>query len=71
MFGRDMVVRALVGEEKIAEQKEQLSRIVQRLMGMLRKFSGHSDFLREAEGRYSEGIEHEHEHDYERGEHDE
>ncbi len=64
-----MVARALVSEEKITEQKEQLSRIVQMLMGMLRKFSGHADFLRETEGRYSEGIDHEH--DYERGEHDE
>ncbi len=68
-----MVARALVNEENIAEQKEQLSRIVQMLMGMLRKFSDHADFLRETEGRYSEGIdhEHEHEHDYERGQQDE
>ena len=47
--------------EQIENAKENLARIVQMLMGMLRRFS---DFLREEGGEY--GIEHEH--DYERGE---
>ena len=64
-----MVVRGLVAEEGIMERKEQLSRIVQMLMGMLRRFSGRAEFLREEEGNYSETLDHEqeHEHDYERG----
>jgi four helix bundle protein len=62
-----MVARALTSEDKIAGRKEQLSRIVQMLMGMLRKFSGHAEFLREDEGDYSARIDHEqeHEHDHE------
>jgi len=62
-----MVVRALVAEENVGGAKEQLSRIVQMLMGMLRKFSGRADFLREDEGTYPDRVDHEqeHEHDYE------
>lgn len=62
-----MVIRKLVPNESVDARKEQLSRIVQMLMGMLRKFSGRADFLREDEGNYSDRIdhEHEHEHDYE------
>jgi hypothetical protein len=56
-----MVVRGLVAQGSIAAQKEQLSRIVQMLMGMLRKFSGRADLLREDEGTYADRIEHEHE----------
>ena len=66
-----MVVRALVAAEDITEQKERLSRIVQMLMGMLRKFSGRADFLKDEEGNYSAPAqtdhEQEHEHDYEEG----
>ena len=64
-----MVVRALLPEAAIESQKGRLCRIVQMLMGMLRKFSGHADLLKEGEANYSAGIEHEHEHehDYERG----
>ena len=64
-----MVARKLLGEETITAPKEQLSRIVQMLMGMLRKFSGRADFLREDEGSYPGGNDHEqeHEHDYEGG----
>src|SRR5438874_11821496 len=47
-----MVVRRLVAEGSITAQKEQLSRVVQMLMGMLRKFSGRADFLREDVGYY-------------------
>src|SRR6266480_8040432 len=62
-----LVARKLVAPEQIERAKENLARIVQMLMGMLRRFS---DFLREEGGKY--GIEHEqeHEHDYERGEHE-
>ena len=59
-----MVVRGLVAEEGLSAQKEQLSRIVQMLMGMLRKFSGRADFLREDEGVYQDRIDHEHEHEH-------
>ena len=61
-----MVVRALITEAVIAPQKELLSRIVQMLMGMLRKFSGHADVLKEGEADYPAQVEHEqeHEHDY-------
>jgi four helix bundle protein len=66
-----MVVRALVMEEDITEQKERLGRIVQMLMGMLRKFSGRADFLQDEEGNYAAPAqidhEQEHEHDYEKG----
>ncbi|CAN5463673.1 hypothetical protein BH18VER2_BH18VER2_13420 [soil metagenome] len=61
-----MVVRGLVAEGDIAIRKEQLSRIVQMLMGMLRKFSERAEFLHEDEGAYAVvDHEHEHEHDYE------
>jgi hypothetical protein len=49
--------------EQIEAAKENLARIVQMLMGMLRRFSERSEFLREDEGGY--GIEHEHEHEHE------
>ncbi len=64
-----LVVRGLIAEERVSPAKEQLSRIVQMLMGMLRKFSGRADFLREDEGVYSAPLEHEqeHEHVYEEG----
>src|SRR5436190_23035866 len=62
-----LVARKLATVEQVENAKENLVRIVQMLMGMLRRFS---DFLREEGGEY--GIEHEqeHEHDYERGEHE-
>ncbi|HEX8490897.1 MAG TPA: four helix bundle protein [Chthoniobacterales bacterium] len=61
-----LVARKLVAPGQIESAKENLARIVQMLMGMLRRFSERGDFLREEEvGEY--GIEHEqeHEHDYE------
>jgi four helix bundle protein len=63
-----LVARKLVAPGQIESAKENLARIVQMLMGMLRRFSARGDFLREEEvGEY--GIEHEqeHEHDYEGG----
>ena len=59
-----MVVRALMTEAVIAPEKERLSRIVQMLMGMLRKFSGHADVLKEGAADYPAQVEHEQEHDY-------
>ena len=43
--------------------KERLARIVQMLIGLLRKFSERADVLREKEAVYS--IEHDYEHDQE------
>lgn len=60
-----MVARKLVGEETVAAAKEQLSRIVQMLIGMLRRFSERPEFLREDSPHYRIEREQEHEHDYE------
>jgi four helix bundle protein len=62
-----LVARKLATPEQIENAKENLARIVQMLMGMLRRFSERGDFLREDADQY--GIEHEqeHEHDYEEG----
>jgi four helix bundle protein len=63
-----MVARKLAALEQIENAKENLERIVQMLMGMLRRFSERGDFLREEPDGC--GIEHEQEqeHDYEMGE---
>jgi four helix bundle protein len=60
-----LVARKLAGLEQIEIAKENLVRIVQMLMGMLRRFSERGEFLRE--DAEQNGIEHEqeHEHDYE------
>jgi len=63
-----LVARKLVTPEQIENAKENLVRIVQMLMGMLRRFSERGAFLREDAEEYA--AEHEHEHDYERGEHE-
>jgi four helix bundle protein len=52
-----LFVRKLASETQVAEQKERLARIVQMLIGLLRKFSERADVLREEEGTYV--IEHE------------
>lgn len=54
-----LVVRKLVSPEQITPTKEQLVRIVNMLMGMLKRFSARAEFLRENEGLYA--IKHEHE----------
>ena len=63
-----LVARKLAAADQVESAKENLARIVQMLMGMLRRFSERGDFLREEADQY--GIEHEqeHEHDYEGGE---
>ena len=62
-----LVARKLAVVEQVENAKENLVRIVQMLMGMLRRFSERGEFLREDEELY--GIEHEqeHEHDYDTG----
>ena len=63
-----LVVRELVKEEPLAAQKERLVRIVEMLVGLLRRFSERADVLREEAPNYSSerDYEHEHEHDYEK-----
>ena len=56
-------VRKLVAAEQILPAKERLVRIVNMLMGMLKRFSARADFLREDEGIYAVEQEHEHEHE--------
>jgi len=58
-----LAVRKLISPERIIPAKEQLVRIVNMLMGMLKRFSGRAEFLREDEGTYV--IEHEQEHEHE------
>jgi four helix bundle protein len=58
-----LAVRKLIAAERIIPAKEQLVRIVNMLMGMLKRFSGRADLLGEEVGIY--GAEHEHKHDYE------
>jgi four helix bundle protein len=60
-----LVARKLATPDQIENAKENLARIVQMIMGMLRRFSERADFLKEEGDQY--GIEHEqeHEHDYE------
>jgi four helix bundle protein len=62
-----LVARKLVTLKQVESAKDNLVRIVQMLMGMLRRFSTRGEFLREESETY--GIEHEHEqeHDYEAG----
>ena len=56
-----LAVRKLVAGERILPAKERLVRIVNMLMGMLKRFSGRAQFLREDEGLYAIEPEHEHE----------
>ena len=58
-----LAVRKLISQERIIPAKEQLVQIVNMLMGMLKRFSGRAEFLREGESNYS--VEHEHEHEHE------
>ena len=59
-----LVARKLIGREQIVPAKEKLVRIVNMLMGMLKRFSGRADFLREDQGTYRNEYDHEHEHDH-------
>src|SRR5437899_2550106 len=57
-----LVARKLADPKQIEAAKENLVRIVQMLMEMLRRFSERGGFLREDAGEF--GFEQEHEHDY-------
>jgi four helix bundle protein len=59
-----LAVRRLVARERIVPAKEQLVCIVNMLMGMLKRFSGRAEFLREDEGTYAVGADHEHEQEH-------
>ena len=56
-----LAVRKLVAAERILPAKERLVRIVNMLMGMIKRFSGRAEFLREDEGLYAIDQEHEQE----------
>jgi four helix bundle protein len=58
-----LLVRKLATEEQIVGQKDRLARIVQMLIGLLRKFSERADFLREDAPEYP--IEHDYDHEQE------
>ena len=58
-----LVVRKLATEDKVIPAKERLARIVQMLVGLLRKFSARADVLREEEPGYS--IDHDYAHEQE------
>ena len=60
-----LVVRKLATVDQTESAKENLVRIVQMLMGMLRRFSERGEFLREDAQPYPSEHEHENEHDYE------
>jgi four helix bundle protein len=56
-----LAVRKLVDAERVIPGKEKLVRIVNMLMGMLKRFSGRAEFLREGEGLYATDHEQEQE----------
>jgi four helix bundle protein len=58
-----LLVRKLATEEQVVLAKERLSRIVQMLIGLLRKFSERADILREEDSGYS--IDHDHDYEQE------
>src|SRR5207244_13508545 len=58
-----LAVRKFIGAERVVPAKEQLVRIVDRLMGMLKRFSGRAECLREDEGIYATEQEQEQEHE--------
>jgi len=64
-----LAVRKLINAERVIPAKEQLVRIVNMLMGMLKRFSGRADLLGEEAGIYGSehGQEQEHEHEHEEG----
>jgi four helix bundle protein len=60
-----LAVRKFTTPERTIPAKEQLARIVNMLMGMLKRFSGRAEFLREDESSYAVEQEQEHEHEEE------
>jgi hypothetical protein len=60
-----LLVRKLASEQQVVGQKEKLARIVQMLIGLLRKFSERADVLREEESAYFSDHDYEHEQEHE------
>lgn len=58
-----LVARELATEEDAAVRKEQLVKIVQMLVGLLRKFSDRATSLREDQSLYGADYDYEHEQD--------
>ena len=58
-----LLARKLASEELVVAPKETLARIVQMLVGLLRRYSDRADVLREEEPAYP--IEHDYEHEQE------
>jgi four helix bundle protein len=58
-----LLVRKLASEQQITLAKERLARIVQMLIGLLRKFSERAGVLREEQSEYS--IDHDYDHEQE------
>src|SRR6266513_3155585 len=60
-----LLVRKLACEEPVIFAKERLARIVQMLVGLLRKFSERAGVLREEQSEYSIDHDYDHEHEQE------
>ena len=58
-----LVVRKFVTPQAIVPAREQLVHIVNMLMGLLKRFSGRAEFLREDSGYYSAEQDQEYEHE--------
>jgi len=63
-----LLVRKLTKEEPVAAQKERLVRIVEMLVGLLRRFSDRADVLREEAPDYLSEHDYEHEGEHEQNE---
>src|SRR5437868_2027741 len=60
-----LIVRKLAKEEPLVAQKERLVRIVEMLVGLLRRFSDRADVLREEAPDYLSETEHDYDHEHE------
>ena len=60
-----LAVRKLIAPDRVVAAKEQIVRIVNMLMGMLKRFSGRAALLREEEGIYPVEYEQEQEQEHE------
>jgi four helix bundle protein len=54
-----LVIRKLASDSHVAEGKERLVHVVRMLMGLLRRFSGHTGMIREDDGDYEQEQEQE------------
>jgi xylose isomerase len=60
-----LLARKLATEQQIVPPKEKLARIVQMLIGLLRKFSERADVLREEAPDYPSEHDYDHEQEHE------